>query len=105
MRINFQNHKILLQRFHKNRHSQADDEQDDRPDMPILSWQEQFLVKKVNTSCLLKDYCADNKLKSDEVFVIYDNISMSSYLNHSVDVIILFKEDSKVQLCFITFKH
>lgn len=53
------------------------------------------MIKKVNTSCGLKQFCTDNNLEADKIFVSYAN-SMSPYLRHLTDVIVQFKGDNKV---------
>ena len=82
----------------KYRHPDA--EQDVRPNMPIISWQEQFMTKEVKTSCDLKMFCADYNLEANKIFVSFDNITMSPHLKHLRDVIVQFKGDNKVALIF-----
>ena len=58
------------------------------------------MIKKVNTSCNLKQFCADNSLEADKIFVNYDTSNtMSPYLHHLTDVIVQFKGDNKVIAC------
>lgn len=62
------------------------------PEMSILSWQEQFVVETVATSGTLKD----NNYEADKVFLQYIRMTPSE-IAMVEDVIVLIKEDKKVQ--------
>ena len=64
------------------------------------------MIKKVKKSCNLKQFCADNNLEADKIFVSYHDTSMPPFHSLTVtDVIVQFKGDNKVNVCTYNNKH